>query len=322
MSVANILLILLAAKIGISSIKKYIIRPQKLKMKLIEYSNTDMVKVIDLPDELYEGSDLDVKDNEVYQKIYEEFGKVIEEKIPREDLDNYFRNFKTIKEIKTPTGYMLKYLSKGQLVGGTYNIKDNLIDLETSKLSKLLNSIFHELLHASSTRVDLDNNVIYSGFSQMHIHKEDPRKNEVYGIGINEGVTQYLANKLFDPDHQLISAYSVYQEEQAIAKALEKIIGEEKLRSLYFRADLQGLVTELEQYATREEIYKFINYTDVLFYYSQDKKLKLKELDEVKNFINLFLIKAYDKSMKAKGLEFTLEGSWGLDNYSLQYKSK
>ena len=118
MSVANILLILLAAKIGISSIKKYIIRPQKLKMKLIEYSNTDMVKVIDLPDELYEGSDLDVKHNEVYQKIYEEFGKVIEEKIPREDLDNYFRNFKTIKEIKTPTGYMLKYLSKGQFTIG------------------------------------------------------------------------------------------------------------------------------------------------------------------------------------------------------------
>ena len=91
MNVVNILLILFAAKIGISSIKKYIIRPQKLKMKLIEYSNTDMVKVIDLPDELYEGSDLDVKDNEVYQKIYEEFGKVIEEKIPREDLDNYFQ---------------------------------------------------------------------------------------------------------------------------------------------------------------------------------------------------------------------------------------
>ena len=217
---------------------------------------------------------------------------------------------------------MLKYLSKGQLVGGTYNIKDNLIDLETTKLSKLLNSIFHELLHASSTRVDLENNVIYSGFSQMHIHKEDPRKNEVYGIGINEGFTQYLANKLFDPNHNAISAYSVYQEEQAIARALEKIVGEEKLRSLYFRADLQGLVNELEQYATREEIYKFINYTDVLFYYSQDKKLKFKELDEVKEFINMFLIKAYDKSMKAKGLEFTDDAMWGLGNYSIPYRLK
>ncbi len=322
MSVANILLILLAAKIGISSIKKYIIRPHKLKMKLIEYSNTDMVKVVDLPDELYEGNDQDVNENEVYQKIYEEFGKVIEEKIPREDLDNYYRNFKTIKETKTSTLYMLKHLSKGQLVGGTYNIKDNLIDLETTKLSKLMNAIFHELLHASSTRVDLENNVIYSGFSQMFINKKDEKKNEVYGIGINEGVTQYLANKLFDPDLKMLPAYSVYKEEQAIAKALEKIVGEEKLRSLYFRADLQGLVNELEKYATREEIYKFINYTDVLFYYSQDKNLNFKELDDVKNFINLFLIKVYDKAMKAKGLEFTLEGSWGLDNYSLPYRSK
>ena len=30
----------------------------------------------------------------------------------------------------------------------------------------------------------------------------------------------------------------------------------------------------------------------------------------------------YDNSIKARGLEFTNEGSWGLDNYCLPYKTK
>jgi len=294
MNLGNILLILIGARIGIKSIKKYITRPRKLKMELEKYSNTDMVKVIDLPDELYTGNDEDIKDNLVYKKVYDEFCKTIEEEVPRSDLDNYYRNFKTITETQTPPTHMLNHLMKGELVGGSYNIEDNKIDLETSKLSKLMNSRCHELMHAASTRVDKEKNIIYSGFSQMYLHKEDPKKTEVYGIGINEGVTQYLTNEYFPLD--TFSSYSVYREEQAIAEGLEKIVGEETFRSLYFRSDLKGLVNILEQYVTKEEIYKFINYTDVLFYYSRDKELKFDKLNEVKKFINLFLIKAYTKA--------------------------
>ena len=320
MSFVNVLLILLATKVGISSIKKYIIRPNKLKMELIKYSSTDMVKVVDLPDELYEGNDLDVKENEVYKKIYNQFCEVIESKIPREDLDNYYRNFKTLKEEKTPTDYMLKYLRKGQIIGGTYNLKNNTIDLETMVLSKVINSICHELLHAATTRVDKENGVIYSGLSQMFINKEDEKKNEVYGIGINEGLTQYYANKFFDPNHELTPAYSIYEEEQMIAKVLEKIVGEEKLQSFYFRSDLKGFVTEIQKYASKEDIYKFINYTDVLFYYSRDKKLKFRELDEVKKFINMFLIKAYNNSLKDKNEGLTLFNHLG--RFDLPYKTR
>ena len=322
MNFGNVLLILLAARIGFKSISKYILRPRKLKMELVKYTNTDMVKIVDLPDELYEDNDLDISKNEVYQKTYDEFGKVIEMTIPREDLDNYYHNFKTIKETKTSTQHMLTHLSRGQLVGGTYDLKDNLIDLETSKLAGLMNSRGHELLHAASTRIDSKTGIIYSGLSQMIINEKDPKKNEAYGVGINEGVTQYFANKFFNKNHEFIAAYRVYEEEQAIAKALEKIVGEETLRHLYFTADLKGLVDILEKYASREDIYKFINYTDVLLFYSRDKKLKFEELDKVKEFINLFLIKVYDKVMKEKGLEFTFEGNWGLDNYCLPYRTR
>ena len=319
MSFANIVLILLAAKVGISSIKKYITRPHKLKMKLIEYSNTDNVKVIELPDELYEDNTIDVQNNQVYQKVYDDFGKVIESIVPREELDNYYHNFKTIKEVKTDSAYMLSTLLQGKVVGGTYNIKENLIDLETMAISKSMKSTYHELLHASSTRVDSHNHVIYSGLSQMFINSEEPRKNEVFGIGINEGVTQYLTNKYFNKKNISIASYGVYEEEQSIARLLEKIIGEDKLRSFYFKADLNGLVNELEKYITKEDIYKLINYTDVLFYYSRDKNLKFEKLNEVKTFINITLLKAYNNSIKAKGLEYTMKGSY---DYPLPYKVK
>jgi len=318
MNVVSIILILFAAKMGINSINQFIIRPNKLKMELKKYSNTDMIKVIDLPDELYEGNDLDVKENVVYQKVYSTFCKFIEDKIHREDLDNYYRNFKTLKEYNESTGYIFNHLRRGYISGGTYNSKENTIDLATTPISELYNSICHELLHASSTRLDLKNDVIYSGLSQVQINKKDESKALVHGIGINEGLTQYYANKFFDPRCQLIPAYSVYEEEQAIARLLEIIIGKEKLQSLYFRADLNGLINELLKYASKEDIYKFIKYTDVLFYYSSEKQLKFRELDEVKNYINTFLINAYNNSVKAKSVDLTKVN--GLSNDYLPYR--
>ena len=324
MNVANILLMLLAAKVGIGSIKKYITRPNKLKMELKKYSNTDMVKVIELPDDIYldEDKDNEVESNPVYQREYDDFCRTLISRVPRMYLDNFYRNFKTIVEKDSSIVYRLKNLLKrGAIVGGSYDTKENTIDLETMKLSKYMNAKKHELLHAASTYYDKKNGVIYCGLSQMYINEEDPKKNEVYGIGITEGVTQYYANKFYDPLHMLTPAYSVYKEEQIIAKALEKIVGETKLMSCYFKANLKGLVDELEQYTSREEVYKFINYTDVLMYYSRDKNLNFPELNDVKQFINMFLIKAYNNAQKKRGE--SVDTTWfGMRNTPYTIKSR
>ena len=94
-----------------------------------------------------------------------------------------------------------------------------------------------------------------------------------------------------------MTARTVYRDEQDAAIALEKIVGEERFKSLYFRADLNGLVKILEKYASKEDIYRFINYTDVLCYNARDKDLNFDELNKTKEFIKLFLIKAYNNAI-------------------------
>ena len=304
---SNVILAIIALKLGISCIKRFAIRPIKLKMNLKKFSNADTVKVVELPEELYRDyNDDDLLENDVYRKYYEMFGKKIESIVPREDLDNYYRNFASVKEKKISLKYKLSnFLKTGGMIAGGYHTRDNRIDLKSGAFSNLANTISHELLHLSSTYYDEENETVYSGFYQLFI-KKDKKKNEGYGLGLNEGYTQYLANKYFDNSKSLsLNAYlslNTYKEEQIIAKGLEHIIGEDKLQSMYFRADLHSLVSELEKYATKDEIYKFINLTDLLCVYSRDKKLKIDELDKAKEFINLFLMKAYIGSMKEKGI--------------------
>ncbi len=297
---SNVILAIIALKLGISCIKRFAIRPIKLKMNLKKFSNADTVKVVELPDELYRDYNDDLLENDVYRKYYEMFGKKIESIVPKEDLDNYYRNFASIKEKKISLkNKFTSFLKTGGIIGGGYYIRENKVDLKSNAFSNLANTISHELLHVSSTYYDKEKETVYSGFYQLFV-KKDKKKSEGYGLGINEGYTQYLANKYFDNSNPL--SLIAYKEEQIIAKGLERIIGEKKLQSMYFRADLHSLVSELEKYVTKDEIYKFINLADLLCIYSRDKKLKIDELDNAKEFINLFLMKAYIGSVKEKGI--------------------
>ena len=139
-----------------------------------------------------------------------------------------------------------------------------------------------------------------------------------FGDGINEGYTEILTHRYFGKNHKLPKAYLL---EVRIVEALEKIVGETKLMSCYFKANLKGLVDELEQYTSREEVYKFINYTDVLMYYSRDKNLNFPELNDVKQFINMFLIKAYNNAQKKRGE--SVDTTWfGMRNTPYTIKSR
>ena len=302
MSVSNALLVLVAAKAGISLVSRLTIRPNRLRKEIIKYSDISNIKLLDLPVEAYEDEANDelIKENPLYEKELKEFCTVLTKKVSRQYLDNFYRNFKTLKEMEANP---VKRIIRAYSESGAYNLIDNAICFETNLLSKYLNSKNHELMHAASTYYDKENGVIYSGLTQIYLDKEHIGNSRMHGVFIDEGVSQFFANKYFDPISLLPAAHTILSDEQKVASALYEILGSDKLKYYYFRGDLKGFNEALSNYVPIEDVYKFINYTDLLFEYREDRNLHFKELTEVKRFINNFLIEAYSKSRDIKNTD-------------------
>ena len=306
----NVLLILIGSGVGWKLIKNFYIKPKKIKMNLVKYSDPSVVKVEELPDELYNNpiEENTIIDNPIYEKYYDKFCKVIEANIPKEDLGNYYRNFKSLAGKDTNLKAKLFYLMRGKVIGGGYFPIDNTFDPNSSIISRFMNTDTHELLHASSSYFDKEKKIIYCGFQQVFIkegydNKKGKRKFETYGLALNEGYTQYLNIKLFDTNDE--RSKQIYENEQIIAKGLEEIVGEDKLKSLYFRGDLNGLVNELCKYNKKEDVYKFITLTDILCVMSRDISRNTSEIKEAKSFVGSFLINTIIKSKgKVEASEF------------------
>ena len=163
-----------------------------------------------------------------------------------------------------------------------YIPENNAIELSENNYNITIN---HELFHASTTINDKDTEMIYCGFQQIS------NKKKKIGEGLNEGYTQYLTEKYFGKENSLNTAYTY---EKRIAETLEIIVGKEKMQSLYFNANLHGLVEYLKKYAPEYDIYKFISTLDFLNEHMGDKYLIPSSKEMIKSgykFINSFLIK-------------------------------
>ena len=166
---------------------------------------------------------------------------------------------------------------------GAYLPFENEIELQKKNY---YSTIFHELFHASSTIVDNESNTIFCGFEQIK------NNYEIIAVGINEGYTQYLTEEYFK---DVIQAYSY---EKIIASVVETIVGKQKMQSLYFTANLKGLIEYLSQYETYDEIFKFLHTLDcVSMDLGKNKSRKLYQSNIIKSmrYINSFLIECSTK---------------------------
>lgn len=226
----------------------------------------------------------DINEKEILKKqfgpLIMEFVEVVKENIPEIDLTILFNNLNTLNSsIKS---FKLLNLILGSEIAGQYDPKNNTLELSKSNYSL---TIDHELFHASTTVVDNTAGIIYCGFQQI------TSKNKTIGEGLNEGYTQYLTEKYFGKKRPLLKAY-VY--EKRIAEIVEKIIGEKKMKTLYFSANLNGLVECLKQYSSEEDVYRFINALDFLNKHMKDKYLIPSSTEIIMNclkYINSFLVK-------------------------------
>ena len=250
-----------------------------------DYKPAKISKVV-LPPELNtEYSELDIK--KIAAKKYGEhilkFAKVIIKNFSAEDLINFYNN---INDLKTKQKkFIIRNLLLGSKFVGEYDLIDNeiTIDDDTAELS-----IYHELFHmASSTYRD---KIKYSGFHQTYYKKGIIS----LGKGINEGYTELLSRRYFG------NLTNAYEYEVLVAEKLEQIIGKEKMQSLYLNSNLKGLIDELKQYISEDEVMKFISNADFLVIHLNDKKLRLFEKSMITNClknINKFLIICYSNKL-------------------------
>ncbi len=250
--------------------------------KLKKDSKISGVKTLSLPPEAIRKYD-DIKEELVLKKQYGDsimnFINVVKDNIPEINPAILANNIYLLK-IKNKDFRLINYITNNN-TAGQYNHDNNTI--EVSKNNYKL-TIYHELFHVISTIINEETGMIYCGFNQI------TKNNERIGEGINEGYTQYLTEKYFGKDNTLNS----YVYEKRIAKVLEIIIGKERMQSLYFNANLSGLIDYLKIYSSEEEVYNFIHQLDFLNKHIYDKHLNhsSKEL-LISNFkdVNSFLVR-------------------------------
>jgi len=214
-----------------------------------------------------------------------EFINTIKQNIPNSDLNLFYNNSNNIKT--SVKNFKVSNSILGEHIAAQWVPEDNKIELSKDNY-KL--TISHELFHASTTYIDPKTHIIFCGFQQIK------SANNQIGEGINEGYTQYLTEKYFSSAPLL----KEYPYEKRIAETVELIVGQEKMQSLYFNANLKGLIDILKRYNTEENVYNFITTLDFLNKHLTDKNLTPNSnqirLNSLKS-INSFLIQTYIKKV-------------------------
>lgn len=161
-------------------------------------------------------------------------------------------NLKTLKVTKVP---ILQRCFKKKFTSA-YNARKNKIYLDYN----VIDSLPHELIHMASTKASC--NEVYSGFMQFRADGKE------LGRGINEGFTELLTAKYFNKKD--ISKYQLF--ETSIAKYITEIIDYERLKDMYFKADLESLIIELNKYDSFNNIITFIKNVDIVNHKENSKK--------------------------------------------------
>lgn len=248
------------------------------------------IRKVSLPPELtqeYSNIDIERFASQQFGSAIIHFAKVMIDKFPSGDLINFYNNLNELKINHKKFGFENLVLRFNTLA--TYDPKKNEIRVDKDDYTS---AIYHELFHMASSTYN--NGIFYVGFRQYSLK---PSVVDL-GIGINEGYTQLLTKRYFGDIEDAIDGY-VY--EVHIVDKLEKIIGQEKMESLYLNANLHGLLTELKKYASEDEITKFVSGVDFLSEHLKDKKLLPFEKGMITNSlknVNEFLSRAYTKKLK------------------------
>lgn len=209
------------------------------------------------------------------------FINIMESNLSKDNKYIMYHNLKTFTFSNYDEANILTKLLTHLGICGNYNYRKNNIFVNDNNISveKYSLIIYHELLHMSS--YCKSNNNTYVGF-----------RNNFIGNAINEGYTQLLTERYFNNGNRyLICSYNYYVN---IAKIIEDIVGKEMMTDLYFNADLNGLIKELNNYAKKDDIIDFLLNLDTKFRFDFRLSYFLNNNNSfLINNINNFLINTY-----------------------------
>ena len=176
-----------------------------------------------------------------------DFATTITKVFSEQELENFYRN---INNVKIKKGLFFKACAY-------YAPLVNKIVVKKSKE----NSLYHELFHLASSKVDGKN--LFVGFCQY-------QDGNVVGLGLNEGYTELL-NRRYFKNHINPNSYNV---EVLITTLLESIVTKEKMEYFYLTSDLKSLLKELQKYNSNIKIMHLVADLDYLnkYLYSEPKK--------------------------------------------------
>lgn len=248
-----------------------------------DFKIKDISKVCVTPElkQKYSNVSLEHITSQKIKDITLEFANLLIEKFPPDYLINFYNNINEVK-IEKSIAILLRACI------GTYSNLSNKIDVFA------ISTLYHELFHMAScvNKSILDENGSIMYFTGFHQH------NDIYtfeiGRGLNEGYTELLTQRYFGDKHKLPKTYKHVVN---IAEKLEIIIGKDKMESLYFNANLSGLINELKKYSTEDEIAKFISRVDLIMKHSVSEFRSKKMEQSIKDVYD-FLFKTYVKKLK------------------------
>lgn len=233
-------------------------------------------------------------DNDVVKDIIDRFTSVIESKVSRDNLKIFYNNISTL-DVRNRKAFwaFVSNMFKDVDVCALYYLDDNMIKILPLNdkslfgryykfgLEEYIICLCHELMHMSSSIVDKENNIIYSGLSQI--------SDENINISVDEAYTEILLYRYFNFN----KIYMSYDYQVDITYLIEKIVGKDKMTTCYFNANLYDFVLELQKYSDYKEIISFIENMDNI-YVLEDYGIRYKkDIIYYHNLITSFLVNSY-----------------------------